>query len=67
MISVNKSLSAAVYNEYCVVIKHKSVGTSIGRGLLYQCSTIFRKKTKKIGFGLRYQLGTINQNHCHTL
>jgi len=66
MISVIKSLSAAVYNEHYIVIKHESVGSSIDRGLHYQCSEIFPRKTKKIGFGLRFQLGTYNQNHCRT-
>lgn len=66
MISVNKSLSAAVYNEYYILIKYESVGSSIGRGLHYQCTPIFPRKTKKIGSGLRSELGTYNQNHCHT-
>jgi len=66
MISVNKSLSAAVYNEYYILIKHESVGSSIGRGLYYECSAIFPRKPQKIGFGLRFKLGTYNQNHCHT-
>lgn len=44
MISVN---SAAVYNEYYILEKHESVGSSIGHGLHYQCSAIFPRKNQE--------------------